>query len=82
MCVDYHTLNKYIIKDNYPLPSIDDQLEVMNNKAYFSRLNFKDGFHHISIAEESRKYTSFVIPIGQYEVLCMPFGLKTALSRF
>ena len=82
MCVDYRTLDKYIIKDNYPLPLIDDQLDVMNNKAHFFRLDLKDGFHHISIAEESRKYTSFVTPIGQYDFLYMSFGLKTAPSRF
>ena len=64
MCVDYRTLNKYIIKDNYPLSLIDDQLDLMNNKAHFSRLDLKEGFQHISIAEESRKYTSFVTPIG------------------
>ena len=61
---------------------IDDQLDVMNNKAYFSRLDLKNGFHHISIAEEFQKYTSFVTLTVQKEFLCTPFGLKTAPSRF
>ena len=33
LCVDYGTLNKSLIKDNYPLPLvIEDQLDVLNNK--------------------------------------------------
>lgn len=60
MCVDYRCLNKMIIKDNYPLAMIENQIGVLNYKSYFRSLDFKDGFHYISIAEESRKYTSFV----------------------
>lgn len=82
MCVDYRILNKVIARDNYPLPIIEDQLEALNNKKYFSTLDLKDGFHHVSVAEDSIKYTSFVIPVGQFEWLKMPFGLKTAPSTF
>lgn len=54
----------------------------MNNKKYFSLLDLRDGFHHISVAENSIKYTSFVTPLGQYEYTKMPFGFKTAPSKF
>jgi putative transposase len=27
MCIDYHPLNKITIKNNYPLPHIDDLLD-------------------------------------------------------
>lgn len=82
MCVDYRVLNKYLIRDHYPLPLIEDQMDVLADKKYFTLLDLKDGFHHISIAEESIKYTSFVTPFGQYEYLRMPFGLKAAPMRF
>lgn len=82
LCIDFRVFNKFLIGDNYPLPLIDDQLDILNNKKYFFRLDLKDAFHHISIAEDSQKYTSFVTPIGQFEFTCMPFGLKVAPSRF
>lgn len=82
LCVDFRELNKQIVKDNYPLPLIDDHLDVLNGKKYFSSLDLKDGFFHVKIADDSVKYTSFVTPNGQFEYLRMPFGLKTAPSRF
>lgn len=39
-------------------------------------------FYHIKIAPESIKYTSFVTPLGQFEFLKMPFGLKIGPQRF
>lgn len=75
MYVDYRVLNKVTAHDNYPLPIIEDQLEALNNKKYFSTLDLKDGFHHISVAEDSIKDTSFITSIGQFEWIKMPFGL-------
>ncbi|XP_043276015.1 uncharacterized protein [Venturia canescens] len=82
MCVDYRTLNKMTARDNYPLPLIEDQLDILQGKRYFTMLDLKDGFHHISMADESIKYTAFVTPFGQYEYVKMPFGLKGASTNF
>lgn len=64
------------MKDNFPLPLIDDLLDRLANKSIFSLLDLKSAFYHVYMAEESVKYTSFVTPLGQYEFLKMPFGLK------
>ncbi|XP_077270869.1 uncharacterized protein LOC143902051 [Temnothorax americanus] len=82
MCIDYRTLNKYILRDNSPIPVIEDQLNVLRDKEYFSVLDLKDGFFHIRMSEESIKYTAFVTPFGQFEFVVVPFGLKTAPTRF
>lgn len=55
---------------------------ILNNKQYFSKLYLKDRFFHIEMASESVKYTAFIIPLGHFEYLKMPFGLKIGLSRF
>ena len=44
MCVDYRTLNKVTLKDNYPIPLIDDLLDRLANKKYFTKLDLKNGF--------------------------------------
>lgn len=82
MCVDFRVLNKHLIRSHYPLPLIEDQLDVLLDKKYFTLLDLKDGFYHIRVANESIKYTSFVTPLGQYEYQRMPFGLKIAPIRF
>lgn len=53
MYADYRVLNKYFIRDHYPLPLIEDEIDVLADKKYFMLLNLKDGFHHISVAKES-----------------------------
>lgn len=64
------------------MPLIEDQLAIVENKKYFTLLDLKDGFHHVRVAEESVKYTSFVTPLAQFEMLRMPFGLHTAPATF
>lgn len=71
LCVDYRELNKYIVGDRYPIPLIDGNLDLLRNKKYFTCLDLKDGFHHIRVAKESIKYTSFTTPLGQFEFLKM-----------
>lgn len=82
MCVDYRGLNKVTIRDNYPLPLIEDCIEYLEGKTLFTVLDLKSGFHHVTIHEDSIKYTAFVTPNGQYEYQRMPFGLKNAPSIF
>jgi len=82
LCVNYRELNKITVRDNYPTPLIDDHLDRLRDKKYFSCLDLKSGFHHVRVSEESVKFTSFVTPLGQFEYLRMPFGLTNAPRVF
>lgn len=73
--MDYRELNKVMVKDNFLSPLIDDHLDRLREKQYFSKSDLRNGFHHVQMVEESIKYTSFVTPVEQYEYLRMPFGL-------
>lgn len=82
LCVDFRELNKITIKDNFPTPLIEDHLDRLKDKKFFTTLDLKNGFHHVKMAESSIKYTSFVTPLGQFEYLKMPFGLCNAPRVF
>ncbi|XP_037932693.1 uncharacterized protein LOC119667472 [Teleopsis dalmanni] len=81
-CVDYRVLNKNTIRDNYPLPLIETCLEHLGGKKYFTTLDLRNGFFQVKVATDSRKYASFVTPLGQFEYNRMPFGLKNAPAVF
>jgi len=47
MCVDYRALNKITIKNNYPLPQIDDLFDRLAGAVYFTRIDLKSGYYQI-----------------------------------
>jgi hypothetical protein len=44
-------LNKITVKNRYPLPRIDDLLDQLKNVAYFTKLDFRSGYHQIMVVE-------------------------------
>ena len=82
MCINYRTLNKVIIKNNYPLPRIDDLFHRLAGAKYFSCIDLKSGYYQIQIADGDVEKTTCRTRYGSYEFLVMPFGLCNAPSTF
>lgn len=82
LCVDYRALNRKTVKEHFPLPRIEDQLDLLAGNTMFITLDLASGYYQIPIAEESRERTAFITPDGQYEYNRMPFGLVNAPSVF
>lgn len=82
LCVDYRKLNAMTMKDNYPLPRIDDQIDRLQGGIYFTSLDLHSGYYQIPLDEQAKRYTSFITPMGQYEYNRMPFGLTNAPRVF
>lgn len=82
MCVDFRKLNQRTIKQKYPLPRIDDQIDKLSGRTIFTSLDLTSGYHQIPVAENSKHLTAFVTPDGHYEYNRMPFGLCNAPAVF
>jgi len=73
-CVDYRWLNDVTFKDAYPLPLIDDKLDMLADKQWFSILDLANGYWQISVSEEARRKTAFTTHSGLFQFKVMPFG--------
>lgn len=62
--VDFYELNKIMISDNFPTELIDDNIDRLQGKKYFTILDLKDGFYHVKMHEALTRFTSFVTPLG------------------
>lgn len=82
VCIDYRQLNKKIIRDQFPMPLIDDCIDDLATARVFSVLDLKNGFFHVPITEDSQQYTSFVTHDGQFEFVKTLFGLCNSPSIF
>ena len=80
--VDYKPLNKVILVDQYPLPSISTLYAKLGLMKYFSKIDMKSAYHQIPVHEDSIEYTAFICEFGLYEYLSMPMGINTAPAWF
>jgi hypothetical protein len=67
--VNFRKLNKVTIKINFPFPSIKDEFGKFKNMKYLSKLDMKNGYYQLMVAENDVKKTAFTTPIGQFEFL-------------
>ena len=82
MCVDFTNLNKACLKDPFPMPRIDQLVNVIVGHPRMSFLDAFQGYHQIPLALDDQEKTAFVTPTGNYHYKVMPFGLKNAGSTY
>lgn len=82
MCVDFRRLNTVTKKDSYPLPNIEECLEMMCGNKYFSQIDFASGYWQLPVAEQSQELTAFRVGGEIYHFKRLPFGLTNAPATF
>ena len=82
LCVDFRNLNRALDKDNYPVPPMEQILQMVLGSELFS---LQDGFslyNQVLVAEEDRLKTTFKTKWGTFAYRRMPFGLINSGATF
>ncbi|XP_041440977.1 uncharacterized protein LOC121400938 [Xenopus laevis] len=82
LCVDYRTLNRRTVPDQYTLPRIDEALDALHGSAWFSVMDLRSGYYQIPMSRDDQEKTAFICPLGFYEFTRMPQGISGAPATF
>ena len=76
--VDFTDLNKACPKDSFPLPQINQLVDVTSGHQLLSFMDAYSGYNKIPMHVPDQEHTSFIIDRGLNCYKVMPFGLKNA----
>ena len=82
LCIDYRQLNRVTIKNQYPLPRIDDLFDQLKGVRVYSKIDLCTGYHQLRVRGADIPKTSFRTWYGLFEFTVMPFGLMNAPAAF
>ena len=82
LCVDFRNLNRASDKDNYPVPPMEQILQMVSSSELFSLLDGFFGYNQVLVAEEDILKTTFRTKWGTCSYRRIPFGLINARATF
>src|SRR6266498_391934 len=77
-CVDYKKLNAIIIVDAHLLPVVNDTVDKIREKKYYTSIDLASSYWQVEVDKNSRDIT----PWGLYQFNVMPFGLTNTPATF
>ena len=82
LCVDMRQANSGVRRERYPVPTVDEVLQDLNQSKYFSKLDLNSAYHQIELEPESRDITTFSTHRGLFRYKRLMFGVSCAPEMY
>jgi hypothetical protein len=79
---DYRQLNKYTIRNTYPLPLIKELVQQLVKKTWFTKFDIRWGYNNVRIKDGDQWKAAFKTNRGLFEPTVMFFGLTNSPATF
>jgi hypothetical protein len=80
--IGYRALNKIIVRNQYPIPRIDELPNQLKGENFFSNIDLNYGYHQVPIEQTDVRKKTFKSKKGIFKWLVMPFVLTNPPSTF
>ncbi|XP_047998796.1 uncharacterized protein K02A2.6-like [Leguminivora glycinivorella] len=80
--VDYTELNKSVMREYHPLPTVEECLAQLAGSKYFSKIDAVKSYFQVELTEDSKDLTTFITPFGRYRFNRMPMGMNSSSEIF
>jgi hypothetical protein len=78
ICIDPKDLNRAILREHYPMKTLDEVVSKLAGAKYFSVLDAGQAYYQVPVTEQSSKLLTFNTPFGRYRFRRMAMGIKSA----
>lgn len=80
--MDYRKLNSWTEKDHFPMHFMDQVLDRLVGRGWYSFFDGYSSYNQISIASEDQEKTTFICPYDTYAFKIVSFGLCNVPTTF
>ena len=81
-CTDYRRANDISKTDSYPIPRMDDCIDMIGSACYITKCDLLKGYWCVPLTERAKEVSAFVVSNGLYQYNVMPFGMKNSQATF
>lgn len=80
--VDFRSVNKMIVQENFPTPTVSELIETVGDAKIFSTFDCTSGYHQLDLDEDGAEVTGFITNRGAFRYKRLAQGLTNGSAQF